>query len=179
MTAIPPPIHTIANLIDEHHASQPDEPRLHLGGSMLGHPCERWLWLSFRWAVRERFPGRIRRLFRRGNNEEDIITDDLKAIGIDINSTGDQQRFIKLGRTLADRLTASLSPAFPVLRKPAILRSTKPTPKSLLKIWKRRVCKHPSQCTGRRCRSICLALKSNVRCTLPSAKTMTAFIPSE
>jgi hypothetical protein len=74
MTAIPPPIHTIANLIDEHHASQPDEPRLHLGGSMLGHPCDRWLWLSFRWAVREKFPGRIRRLFRRGNNEEDIIT---------------------------------------------------------------------------------------------------------
>ena len=97
MTAIPPPIHTIANLIDEHHAAQPDEPRLHLGGSVLGHPCERWLWLSFRWAVREKFPGRIRRLFRRGNNEEDIITDDLKAIGIDINSTGDQQRFIKFG----------------------------------------------------------------------------------
>ena len=97
MTAIPPPIHTIANLIDDHHANQPDEPRLHLGGSMLGHPCDRWLWLSFRWAVREKFPGRIRRLFRRGNNEEDIITSDLKAIGIKITNTGNDQIFLNMG----------------------------------------------------------------------------------
>ncbi|MDA0238989.1 MAG: hypothetical protein O3A84_03045 [Proteobacteria bacterium] len=97
MTAIPPATQTITNLIDAQHADAPDEPRLHLGGSMLGHPCDRWLWLSFRWAVREEFPGRILRLFRRGNNEEDIITADLKAIGIDINSTGDKQRFIKFG----------------------------------------------------------------------------------
>jgi hypothetical protein len=97
MTAIPPPIHTISNLIDEHHAAQPDEPRLHLGGSMLGHPCDRWLWLSFRWAVREKFPGRIKRLFRRGNNEEDIITADLKAIGIKITNTGKDQIFLDMG----------------------------------------------------------------------------------
>ena len=98
MTAIPPPIHTIANLIDGHHADQHDDPRLHLGGSTLGHPCERWLWLSFRWAVREKFPGRIRRLFRRGRNEEEIVVADLKAIGLDISETGDGQRFLNLGK---------------------------------------------------------------------------------
>ena len=97
MTAIPPPIHTISAAIDNHHAAQPDEPRLHLGGSMLGHPCDRWLWLSFRWAVREKFPGRIKRLFRRGNNEEDIITADLKAIGIKITNTGKDQIFLDMG----------------------------------------------------------------------------------
>ncbi len=97
MTAIPPPTHTISSMIDAHHADRRDEPRLHLGGSMLGHPCDRWLWLSFRWAVREKFPGRILRLFRRGNNEEDIITADLKAIGIDIRSTGIDQVFLNMG----------------------------------------------------------------------------------
>lgn len=91
---IPDPV---AEAIDLYHAEQNDEPRLHLGGSMLGHVCDRWLWLSFRWAVREKFPGRIRRLFRRGNNEEEIIAGDLRAIGIDIRETGDEQRFLDLG----------------------------------------------------------------------------------
>jgi hypothetical protein len=95
---IPEPINSIANLVDEHHADEPDEPRLHLGGSMLGHPCDRWLWLSFRWAVREKFPGRIRRLFRRGQNEEEIVVADLKAIGLDIGETGDGQRFLNLDK---------------------------------------------------------------------------------
>jgi hypothetical protein len=93
---IPEPINSIANLIDGYHADQHDDPRLHLGGSMLGHPCDRWLWLSFRWAVREKFPGRIRRLFRRGRNEEEIVVADLKAIGLDIGETGDSQRFLNL-----------------------------------------------------------------------------------
>jgi len=100
MTAIPEPIHNpspIGDMIDAHHASRPDEPRLHLGGSLLGHPCDRWLWLSFRWAVREEFPGRILRLFRRGQNEEDIIVSDLKAIGMDIQQTGKQQLRLDLG----------------------------------------------------------------------------------
>ncbi len=94
MTAIPEPIHTIANLIDEHHASQPDELRGHLGCSLLGHPCERWLWLSFRWAVKEKFQGRILRLFRRGNNEENIIISDLEAIGVNFSS---HQEHVDLG----------------------------------------------------------------------------------
>ena len=97
MTKIPDPLNTIANLIDAHHQDRPDPPRAHLGGSLLGHPCERWLWLSFRWAVRETFPGRIRRLFRRGHNEETIIVNDLKAIGIEINSTGREQQFLAFG----------------------------------------------------------------------------------
>ena len=52
MAKIPEPMNTIAAAIDDHHAAQPDEPRLHLGASSLGHPSERWVWLSFRWAVR-------------------------------------------------------------------------------------------------------------------------------
>lgn len=117
MAKIPEPIHTIAAAIDEHHANQTDEPRLHLGGSMLGHPCDRWLWLSFRWAVREKFLGRIRRLFRRGNNEEDVITDDLKSIGIEIHSTGEDQKFINFGSHVGGSLDGIIESGVPGAEK--------------------------------------------------------------
>jgi hypothetical protein len=80
----------VASLIDAHHAAQRDRPRQHLGASLLGHHCERWLWLSFRWAVVEEFEGRILRLFRRGHNEEATIITDLEAVGITVH--GQQNR---------------------------------------------------------------------------------------
>ena len=84
---LPDPINTITNLIDQYHKSQSEKPRPHLGCSTLGHPCDRWLWLSFRWAAMEEFEGRILRLFRRGHNEEAIIVRDLRNVGIDIRSS--------------------------------------------------------------------------------------------
>ena len=94
---IPDPNNSIAALIDRAHEERNDRPRPHLGCSMLGHPCDRWLWLSFRWAVVERFPGRILRLFRRGHMEESTIVSDLRAIGIDIQSTGKSQARVHFG----------------------------------------------------------------------------------
>lgn len=85
MAEIPEPINNIAALIDE--AQKQDLPRPHMGASLLGHKCDRWLWLSFRWAVIERFEGRMLRLFRRGQNEEATILADLEAIGVQITST--------------------------------------------------------------------------------------------
>lgn len=76
----------IVELIDKHHQKNQDKPRTYLGGSIIGHPCDRWLWLSFRWAVVEKFEGRILRLFRRGHREEETIVADLVAIGINIHS---------------------------------------------------------------------------------------------
>lgn len=81
---------TTQNMIDEYHASKQELPRGHLGASLIGHKCERYLWLSFRWAVTEKFEGRILRLFRRGQNEEITIIKDLRDIGVDIRSS--QQR---------------------------------------------------------------------------------------
>lgn len=101
MAAIPEPQHDTAALIDQHHEAKQDPPRPHLGGSLLGHPCERWLWLSFRWAVQERFPGRIKRLFRRGQNEEDIVVSDLKAIGVKVTHTGKNQMRLDFGKHVA------------------------------------------------------------------------------
>jgi hypothetical protein len=77
----------IAAAIDAHHARAKRQPRAHLGASLLGHPCKRWLWLSFRWAVIEQFEGRMLRLFRRGNLEEAQVIADLRAIGCKIDVT--------------------------------------------------------------------------------------------
>ncbi|OUO92702.1 hypothetical protein B5F39_10535 [Cloacibacillus sp. An23] len=58
-----------------------------MGLSLLGHPCDRWIWLNFRWAVTENFSGRMLRLFRRGHREEETIVRDLRAAGVVIRST--------------------------------------------------------------------------------------------
>jgi len=64
--------------------------RKHMGVSYLGHSCDRWLWFQFRWAVQEKFDGRMLRLFRRGQLEEEQIIADLRAIGVVIS--GEQTR---------------------------------------------------------------------------------------
>jgi hypothetical protein len=97
MTAIPEPKHNIQAMIDKAHEKQVDRPRSHIGPSGLGHPCDRWIWLSFRWAVQPKFPGRILRLFRRGQMEEATIVSDLRSIGMDIRSTGAEQFRVDFG----------------------------------------------------------------------------------
>lgn len=100
MTQIPEPLHTIPALIDKAHEAKAENPRPHMGASQIGHPCRRYLWLSFRWAVKPSFPGRILRLFRRGHHEEKWIVEDLRLAGITINDidpeTG-RQYFFKDG----------------------------------------------------------------------------------
>jgi CRISPR/Cas system-associated exonuclease Cas4 (RecB family) len=81
--------------INKYHEGRPSLPRPHLGASLIGHKCERFLWLSFRWAVREKFEGRLLRLFRRGQNEEATIIKDLRSIGVDIRSSQDKVDFGK------------------------------------------------------------------------------------
>lgn len=68
-----------------------------MGCSQLGHQCERWLWLSFRWAVIEPFPGRILRLFRRGQMEEDTVVSDLRSAGCHVTHTGQEQSRVDFG----------------------------------------------------------------------------------
>jgi len=97
MTAIPEPMTSLVNLIDASHEERQERPRAHMGCSMLGEPCERKLWLAFRWAVIEPFPGRILRLFRRGQLEEDLIVSDLRAAGCHVTDTGEKQSRVDFG----------------------------------------------------------------------------------
>ena len=89
---IPEQDNSINNLINKYHESKTELPRPHLGASLLGHSCDRWLWLSFKWAVQPTFNGRILRLFRRGHNEEATIISDLRAIGLKIKNNASQER---------------------------------------------------------------------------------------
>lgn len=107
---LPEPLHTISSLIDKYHESKAEKPRPHMGCSLLGHHCDRWLWLNFRWAVREEFEGRILRLFRRGQMEEDIIIRDLRAIGVDIRSS---QRRVNFGSHVSGSLDGIIESGVP------------------------------------------------------------------
>lgn len=94
---IPDPTNPIVDAINAHHEQKPNKSRAHFGISMIGMPCKRRQWLTFRWAFTERIPGQTMRLFRRGNMEESIATEDLRAIGVDLREVGNNQRFVKLG----------------------------------------------------------------------------------
>jgi hypothetical protein len=110
---IPEANHSIQVLIDKHHESQAEPLRPHMGCSQLGHPCDRWLWLSFRWAVQPQFPGRILRLFRRGQMEEATIVSDLRAIGLDVRGAGKQQARVDFGCHVSGSIDAIVESGVP------------------------------------------------------------------
>ena len=78
--------------IDAAHEAKKEHPRTHMGASVIGHPCDRWIWLSFRWAVIEKFPGRILRLFRRGQLEERTVHEDLRLAGCNVSTINQETR---------------------------------------------------------------------------------------
>jgi len=61
--------------------------RWHLGASLIGHECSRYLWYVFRWCGNEAKPddieawGRKLRLFNRGHREEERYIEFLNGIG--------------------------------------------------------------------------------------------------
>lgn len=74
--------------------SEHDWRRDHLGASLIGHECDRFLWLSFRWAAKPNHDGRQLRLFSRGHHEEAWLIRDLREIGLhveDRDATGEQR----------------------------------------------------------------------------------------
>lgn len=58
-----------------------DEPRKHLGASIIGHDCLAYLWGTFRHLKQEKFEGRMLRLFNRGYLEEARFIKWLELIG--------------------------------------------------------------------------------------------------
>tara|TARA_R110000824_G_scaffold339480_2_gene525997 strand:- start:506 stop:1588 length:1083 start_codon:yes stop_codon:yes gene_type:complete len=113
MTKIPNRKNNIIDLINKAHENKSEKPRPHFGASQAGHKCDRWLWLSFRWAVQPNFPGRILRLFRRGHHEENWIVDDLKEIGIRITHTGKIQKRVDFGCHVSGSLDGIIESGIP------------------------------------------------------------------
>ena len=55
-----------------------------MGASLIGHQCQRFIWLTFRWALTPEFAGRILRLFDTGQREESRLVEELRGIGAEV-----------------------------------------------------------------------------------------------
>lgn len=89
MTKLP----TTPNEIDDYYEQKPQAFRQHLGCSLIGHKCDRYLWYSFRWSFKEQFSGRMLRLFDVGHKFEAEIIKDLRNCGVDVRSSQDRVDF--------------------------------------------------------------------------------------
>lgn len=111
MAAIPEPLNsTVAKIFAAYEATADDGHRPHLGASIIGHNCERNLWLTFRWAKKKRFPGRMLRLFQTGQLEEPRIVRDLRSIGVEVHATapdGAQWRVADIGEHFGGSMDAA------------------------------------------------------------------------
>lgn len=96
MALLPNSQHTTAQAIVKWYESKKQEHRPHMGASLIGHDCERHVWMNFRWALTPTFPGRVLRLFSTGQREEGRIVEELRGIGATVwetdPATGDQWR---------------------------------------------------------------------------------------
>lgn len=112
MVALPQP--TVDAIYASYEKRESASPRrMYLGGSEIGEPCGRRLWYSFRHVGREKFEGRILRLFNTGHREELRIIEDLRTIGVTVwdvdPSTGQQWRFSALDGHLSIGLDGVLT----------------------------------------------------------------------
>lgn len=64
--------------------------RTHLGASLIGHDCNRFLWYTFRWVMSGQFGGRMQRLFNRGHETEPRFIFWLESIGFKIWAVDEQ-----------------------------------------------------------------------------------------
>jgi hypothetical protein len=87
VAVLPEPMHTLAQAIyglyERREADSSARP--YLGASEIGEPCARRLWYGFRWAMRERFGGRMLRLFDTGHREEARLLDELRQLGLEVH----------------------------------------------------------------------------------------------
>ena len=93
---IPDSQHTTSFQIMRWYENKPQDHRPHMGASLIGHECERYIWLTWRWALKPEFAGRILRLFGTGQREEPRLIEELRGIGATVwdtdPATGDQFR---------------------------------------------------------------------------------------
>lgn len=101
MAQVPEPVHTtVAKIYQAYENDAEDGNRPHLGASLIGHACERFLWMTFRWVDAKKFSGRMLRLFETGQLEEARLVKNLRRIGVevhDVTPDGKQWRVSDLG----------------------------------------------------------------------------------
>lgn len=88
-----------------------DGPRTHLGASLIGHECSRYLWYTFRWFHHEVYSGRMYRLFNRGHREEDRFIEWLRGVGFEVfdrDQDGNQFRITELEKHFGGSMDCQL-----------------------------------------------------------------------
>lgn len=89
MAKVPEPLHsTAAAIYRSYEEDAKTGNRPHLGASLIGHPCERFLWMTFRWVDEKKFDGRMLRLFKAGQDFEPRIVAELRRIGVEVHDVG-------------------------------------------------------------------------------------------
>ncbi|UYM16225.1 PD-(D/E)XK nuclease family protein [Endozoicomonas euniceicola] len=81
---------TIKAIVKHYEDNQGATFRAHLGGSVIGRPCDRALWYSFRWATHVSHNGQLLRLFQTGHLAEERFVNDFRSIGIKVFETDPQ-----------------------------------------------------------------------------------------
>lgn len=143
MAAIPPPdtTSTVAQIY-RHYERQAGGHRDHLGASVIGHACARYVWLSWRWVARERFDGRMLRLFEAGKQFEPRIVEELRAIGVEVwdaDEFGQQHRVSAIGGHFGGSLDAVALGLPEAPKTPHVLEFKTHSQKSFDELVKKRV----------------------------------------
>jgi CRISPR/Cas system-associated exonuclease Cas4 (RecB family) len=86
MVKVPSAKNTTVRKIYDWYETKKEDHREHLGASLIGHMCHRYLWLTFRWAITPEHEGRLLRLFETGHREEGRVYDNLRAIGVELHT---------------------------------------------------------------------------------------------
>ncbi|RVO41335.1 oxidoreductase [Sinorhizobium meliloti] len=92
MAPLPKPTPSTIAAIDQHYVdSCEDWDSLGISVSIAGTECHRALWYELRWASQpEPATGKRQRLFERGQDDEDKMLRDLRAIGVEV--WGEQEK---------------------------------------------------------------------------------------
>ena len=81
---------TVKAIFDHYEEIGDAEPvRGYLGASIIGHPCSRYLWYTFRHCCKPKFDGRMRRLFETGDLAELRFIKNLIDIGCKLHYIDD------------------------------------------------------------------------------------------
>lgn len=78
---------TVKAIFDHYKKVGDAEPvRGYLGASIIGHPCSRYLWYTFRHCCKLKFDGRMRRLLETGDLAETRFVQNLRDIGCEVHN---------------------------------------------------------------------------------------------